>query len=572
MSKNNNIQFEKTKQLYAAAVSVAAVAVLFVAIVLTFIVLDYYRYTAYSLRMEEKLHDMKLEILSKPQNNELISEIRQLDLKIRQDRIRHREFIRKGSYLLLAGLVVFFVSGKSAFALKKKISRPKLPSLNHDEQSAQAVKARLAIVAAAILLLCAAVFICTKPEVTFDQNQTAGASDIQRSSNWPRFRGPGGLGTCDRRDIPLRFNRPTGKGILWKSAISLPGHNSPILWGNKLFLTGADEHRREVYCFDCADGKGLWTAEVKGISGSSTERIEVLEDTGYAASTAATNGRGVFAIFANGDLACFNFDGKKIWACNLGVPESTYGYASSLAIYRNLLLVQYDQAEAQDARSKLIAFDTSSGRTVWQVKRPVPNSWTSPIIADVQGRDQLITAADPWVIAYDPADGREIWRADCLGSDVAPSPVYSNGLVFAVNPNTDLVAIRTGGSGDVTGTHIAWVVHENIPDITSPLSDGRFVYLVTTFGMLTCYSHADGTKVWERELEMNFHASPTLVDDRIYLLSQNGVMLVLRAGNKYEELARSSLNENCHASPAFSDGKIYIRGERNLYCITGYED
>ena len=127
------------------------------------------------------------------------------------------------------------------------------------------------------------------------------------------------------------------------------------------------------------------------------------------------------------------FEGKEMWSRNLGVPDSTYGYASSLAMYRNLLLIQYDQAAAEDNKSSMIALDTFSGMTVWETKRPVPGSWTSPIVVKIEDQNQLITCGDPWVIAYDPLNGTELWRADCLGTDVAPSPIYAGGLVFGIH-------------------------------------------------------------------------------------------------------------------------------------------
>ncbi|MHC4633374.1 MAG: outer membrane protein assembly factor BamB family protein, partial [Planctomycetota bacterium] len=132
-------------------------------------------------------------------------------------------------------------------------------------------------------------------------------------------------------------------------------------------------------------------------------------------------------------------------------------------MYRNLLLIQYDQGMAEDQMSKLIALDAFSGQTVWETKRPIPNSWTSPIVVQIGNQHQLITCGDPWVIAYDPANGAELWRAECLAGEVAPSPIYANGLVFAIEPYTKLVAIRPDGRGDVTKTHIAWSVEDGTP-------------------------------------------------------------------------------------------------------------
>ncbi len=216
----------------------------------------------------------------------------------------------------------------------------------------------------------------------------------------------------------------------------------------------------------------------------------------------------------------------------------------------------------------LIALEAHSGKTVWQTRRPVPNSWASPIVINTGGREEIITCGSPWVIAYDPATGAELWRADCLGGDVAPSPIYANGLVFAVNASYYLAAIRPGGQGDVTKTHIVWTAEEGLPDICSPVSNGELVFVLTTYGgILTCYDAQDGSFVWEKKLGTSFRTSPSLVGERLYLMSQSGVMFIVEAGREYKELGSAELGEASNACPAFLDGRIYIRGKEHLYCI-----
>jgi outer membrane protein assembly factor BamB len=217
--------------------------------------------------------------------------------------------------------------------------------------------------------------------------------------------------------------------------------------------------------------------------------------------------------------------------------------------------------------SKMIALDGFTGQTVWETKRPVPNSWSSPIVTEIGDQFQLLTCGDPWVIAYDPAKGTELWRAKCLTGDIAPSLIYANGLVFAIEPYSKLVAVRPDGRGDVTETHIAWSIDEGAPDICSPVSNGELIFLLATEGFLTCYKVADGKRLWEQDLRENFWASPSLVGDKLYLLTEEGVMFIVQAGAEYKELARCELGEECRASLAFADGRIYIRGLENLYCI-----
>ncbi|MCD4699814.1 MAG: PQQ-binding-like beta-propeller repeat protein, partial [Phycisphaerae bacterium] len=294
----------------------------------------------------------------------------------------------------------------------------------------------------------------------------------------------------------------------------------------------------------------------------------VMEDTGYAAPTMVTDGLRVYAIFANGDLICFDFDGNRLWAKNPGLPDNTYGHATSLAMWRNLLLVKIDQREFERDKSKIIALDSLTGREVWSKRRPVPDSWSSPIVINAAGRDQIITCGNPWVISYNPADGAELWRARCLDGEVAPCPIYAGGFLFAVNTGADLSAIRPDGAGDVTKTHIAWKAIDGLPDICSPVSDGKLLWLVETYGILTCYDVKTGKTVGEKELDDDFNASPTLVGERVYLISIEGVTIIIEAAGKYKEIARNELGEKVYASPAFMDGRIYIRGEKNLFCIS----
>jgi len=188
-------------------------------------------------------------------------------------------------------------------------------------------------------------------------------------------------------------------------------------------------------------------------------------------------------------------------------------------------------------------------------------------VAQVAGQPQLITVADPFVVSYDPATGKEIWRAECVGGDLAPSPICAGGMVFAIQPYSQMVAIKPTGQGDVTKTHVAWKAEDGIPDICSPVSNGTYVYLLDSEGLLTCYNVADGKKVYEHEMKEQCRASPSIVGDKLYVLDLKGFMHVAQVGPEYKDLSKCELGEECFASPAFVDGRIYIRGVKNLYCI-----
>lgn len=566
-SSDSSVEAGKCSPWYQAVVGCAVVGGVFSLIVTALLVENYLHIKILDPVRSERLEMMKLKVVEQADGDQFLAEIRRLDLQIRQSRLSRQGFSRRGSYLLAGGLVVFFVGLKCAAVLRRKLPAPGPAGDVRTRQVRDAALARRAVTAGLAVLGTAALVFAVRGGLDFGRAKEnaasyPGAEEIKK--NWPGFRGPGGLGISAYDNVPSQFSGKTGAGVLWKTPVPLTGNNSPILWEGRAFLCGADKDKRQVYCFDTASGELLWTGDV---AAGSTEPVEVMKDTGYAAPTMVTDGRRVYAIFATGDVGCFGFDGRKRWERNLGRPESAYGYASSLAMYRNLVLIQYDQATVDDEKSRMIALDGFTGLTVWEVKRPVPNSWTSPVVVEIAGKGQLLTCGEPWVIAYDPANGQEIWRAECVGGDVAPSPIYAGGFVFAVEPYDKLVAIRPDGRGDVTKTHVIWSAEDNIPDICCPVSNGRFIFLLTTEGMLTCYKVSDGSMIWEKDLEMDFKASPSLVGERVYLLSDKGIMVIIEAAAEYKELVRSELGEEAFASPAFAEGRIYIRGAKHLYCI-----
>jgi outer membrane protein assembly factor BamB len=393
----------------------------------------------------------------------------------------------------------------------------------------------------------------------------AGPSHMQ----WPRFRGPGGLGSVPHINGPISWNGKTGQGIAWKSSVPLQGPSSPVVWKERIFLTGANNQQREVYAYDAASGKTLWRKTVR--SSADTENTLRKEETKsiLAAPTPATDGEFVWAMFGTGDVACFDMSGLEKWTRSLGMPENSYGHSSSLELWDGMLIIQLDQGDGSKARSKLLALDSRSGNTRWECRRTSPACWSSPIVALWNGGAQLIVNGCPTVTAYNPKDGREIWRVRITGGEVVPSPVLASGLILAGSVDGKFAAIRLDGQGDVTQTHIAWSVEEGVPAICSPVSNGELVFLVDSSGIVVCYDLATGKKVWEHEFDAHFQASPTLAGDKLYVLADSGEMFILQAGRQYELLARAELGEGCVASPAFQPGRIYLRGQNNLYCAGG---
>ena len=273
--------------------------------------------------------------------------------------------------------------------------------------------------------------------------------------------------------------------------------------------------------------------------------------------------------FASGDLACFDLDGHPLWNRYFGPIDSSYGYASSLTVAGRALLIQLDQSQPEDSRSALVAVDAVSGKNLYSKSRPVGASWTSPILAQTPAGAQLITVAKPWIMAYDPATGAEIWRVGGVGDDVAPSPVYSDGVAFAVSPSQMLWAVAVDGKGDITETHVRWSATDGTPEICSPVVAGDVLFLLASAGGLTCFQKGDGVKLWQRETSDYFDASPSVADGKLYLFGKHGRTLILSADRTATELGKTRLFDFIHASPAFADGRIFVRGEKYLYGLDG---
>jgi outer membrane protein assembly factor BamB len=297
---------------------------------------------------------------------------------------------------------------------------------------------------------------------------------------------------------------------------------------------------------------------VEKIPGSAVQAPKIIRETGYSAPTMTTDGRRVYAIFANGDLAAFDFDGNQVWAKNLGTPLNHYGHSSSLIMFHDLLIIQYDQRGS----GSVMALSGKSGEKVWQTSRNVKISWASPVLITNAGRAELILSAEPIVASYNPATGKERWSMPCISGEVGPSVAYADGVVYAVNDFSKLSAIAIADP-----PKLLWEDSDYLSDIPSPLATGKYLFLSTSYGASVCYDAKTGTKYWEHEFETPVFASPMLADGKIYLLDKKGVMHILKPDKTYSVIGEPALGEGSSCTPAFADGKILIRGDKNLYCI-----
>ncbi len=518
-----------------------------------------------------------------PADEQLKKSIRELDLMQRQRYFRQLSQMQSGSYLLLSGVAVFLIAASQLRHNRKPLPIPKLKPDNAPQGPPGPPLARLSVAVSGVVIgtfLFALSIAVTNavPEKTSDTNRSPGlaqaspggsdsASPAEMKRNWPRFRGPEGGGVSAFTNAPKAWDAKSGTGILWKAPTPAVGFNSPVTWDDRVFFSGGNAKKREVFCLDAINGQSLWRQEVTNVPGSPTQNPEIPETTGYAACSMATDGRRVYVIFANGDVAAFTLEGKPVWSKGFGPLKNPYGYATSLTTWKDHLILQLDQGDSEEGKSKLYALDGRTGQVVWQTARKVGSSWATPIVIEAEGKPQIITLAVPWVISYSATDGTELWRVDCLNGEITPSPIFAAGLVIVPSPSDRLLAIRPDGRGDVTKTKIAWTIDENVPDVTSPVSNGDLVFTVTTPGFLTCLDAKTGKKIWDHDFDMEFHSSPAIAGDRVYLFGQKGTAIIVEAAPQFKELYRTEMGDALHASPAFLDGRIILRGTTNLWCL-----
>jgi outer membrane protein assembly factor BamB len=392
---------------------------------------------------------------------------------------------------------------------------------------------------------------------------TAGAAEVpfglaEMKKQHNTFRGPWGLGVAYHKNIPVNWDGASGTNVIWKVALSKHGYNSPVIWGDKLFLAGADNSARIVSCFNRHTGQLLWEKSADNIPGSPSVMPKVTEDTGLSAPTMAVDGYRAYAIFGTGDVIAFDLDGNRVWARNLGVPQNHYGHSSSLMVWNNKLIIQYDTGRG----GRMLALNGRTGETVWDVKRDNHISWASPILIEVDGKMQVVTNTDPSVAGHDLETGAEIWKLDVMMGEVGPSCAYDDGLVFANNEYASLVAINPEPNAEVQ-----WESYDYLSEAASPVAHDGLLYLATSYGVFVCYDTKSGEQVWEKDFGVTLYSSPMIVEGKIYIMGNNGVMYIMKADRTGTVISEPALGEPSYAIPAFADGRIYIRGDESLYCI-----
>ena len=370
------------------------------------------------------------------------------------------------------------------------------------------------------------------------------------------FRGNNSSATSSARGIATSWNLSGKKNILWQSSIPKHGYNSPVITGRNVFITGADAKARELYCYDVWTGELKWTVKADGIAGSPSSMPKVNADTGLAASTVATNGEEVCAIFATGDVICANMEGKRLWAKNIGLPDNHYGYASSLLMYGNTLIIQYQN----NSNAKILALSTKNGNQIWSKSAKDKIAWSSPIIATLGGKSALVVMGNPAIAAYNPGNGAELWRVECMSGEVGSSPASAGGVVFGASEYAKCIAID-GATGETL-----WEASDYLPECSSLAATKDLVFCATSYGMVCAYDAKTGEVKKEHDLTTPFYSSPVVVDGKVYLFSNSGKVYIFSAST-FDLITSFETGEKTFATPAFTDGMMIVRTDKSLYCV-----
>lgn len=400
------------------------------------------------------------------------------------------------------------------------------------------------------------------------------------AANWPQFRGPGSQGITAETGLPVKWDATTN--VRWKTALPGPGHSSPVIWGDRIFLTAyratgglrsyfSNQGDLLVLALDARSGRILWERNVGAAA------IEATHSTNAPASpTPVTDGELVYAYFGSRGLVAFDFDGRQAWIKPLGPYPNEWGSASSPILYNNLLLLNVDT----DADDYLLAVDKTNGKTVWRTSRsdvtrawPTPFIWTAAAQGGGSAHDQIVVSGSHRVKAYDPANGHEIWTVDGLTMWVSPTPVTAHGLLYVTSngPGGNVfLAIRPGGRGNVTSTHVAWQYDRSAPYISSPVVVGDHLYAVKNGGVVSCLNAKTGAVVYQERVRArgDYYASLVAGDGKIYATSEDGETSVVAAKPAFELLATNSISERTMASPAVAGGVLYLRSDQHLFAIS----
>ncbi|HEV7475885.1 MAG TPA: PQQ-binding-like beta-propeller repeat protein [Pyrinomonadaceae bacterium] len=429
------------------------------------------------------------------------------------------------------------------------------------------------------------------------------ASNKNVNGSWPSFRGPQASGVAEKQNLPDRWDAKSGENILWRT--SLPGlaHSSPVVWGNQIFVTSAvssdpkatfrpglygdgdaskdrSAHRWMIYAIDKRTGKVSW--ERVAHQGEPVDKRHIKST--YANSSPATDGRIVVAWFGSQGVYAYDVNGKFLWKVDLGrldlgaydIPTYEWGPASSPIIWNGLVILQCDT----QADSFLLALDAATGKTVWKTDRDELPSWGTPTIATTANGPVLVANASNFIRGYDPSTGKELWRLGGSSKITAPTPIFGEGLFVVASgrgPERPIFVVRSNARGDLTlsggktaSDAIVWSKTGRGSYMPTPLIYNGILYVLANNGTFDAYNLKTGDELYRQRLPTvgsGFSASPVAADGKIYLTNEDGEILIVAAGEKFNHLATNSMGELLMATPALSDGVMYVRSSTSLFAI-----
>jgi outer membrane protein assembly factor BamB len=389
----------------------------------------------------------------------------------------------------------------------------------------------------------------------------------QHPQDWPEFRGPTGQGHSTETNLPLDWSE--SRNIRWKVPLRGRGWSSPVVAGGKLWMTTAvsdpDGASLRAISYDVETGAEITNTEVVRLRSAALKNAK----NSHASPTPILDGDRVYVHFGgDGTAALDAASGAIAWKARFPYA-SQHGSGGSPALYRDLLIFSADGHE----EAFVVALDKRTGKVKWKTPRRMPfdQAYTTPLVINVGGRDQLISVGAYRAVAYEPLTGKELWRVRYdNGFSNVPRPVFGHGLVYIATgfQQPTLIAVRPDGQSDVTSTHIAWTLSRGAPFTPSPLLVGDELYVINDMGVLTCVDAKSGAVHWQQRIGGNHSASPILADGRIYFLSEEGVATVIAPGKTFQKLATSELDGATLASIAVARGSFFIRSHTHLYRIS----
>ncbi len=414
-----------------------------------------------------------------------------------------------------------------------------------------------------------------------------------RAGNWPQWRGPNGDGVSDETGLPLHWSNDSG--VVWKFPLDGPASSSPVVWGDAAFLTTQDgDSLFHLVKVNAKTGQAEWTQKIgsgetprapigkKSADERRRQKFHPLQN--LASPTPAADGEVVVAHFGDGDLAAYDYSGKRLWRRNLqddyGAYTIWWGHANSPILYKDFVInvcMQDSLADVPGAESEsyLVALDKRTGERKWKTVRKTKadaeecDAYTTPVWWTAGGRKQLVVMGGNQLNAYDPDDGRQVWFLPGLvGGRTVGGPTAGGGLVFATRGKKGpLLAVKPEGDGELTEKSVVWTETKDTPDSSSLVFWKGLLFTVVDAGFAQCYDAHSGELKWKERLPGEYKASPLAADGRVYFLNRDGLCTVVAASATFEKLASNSLDGDTNCSPAVADGRIYIRTSKALYCI-----